>query len=297
MDARSIAFGLGPRLNAAGRLGKPDAGLHLLTATDLSEARKLAQDLDEVNHQRQEIQKWTQEEADYLFEREIDLERDRVIVLASENFHGGVIGIVAARLAQTHFRPTVLIALKDGMGKGSARSIPAFNLFRAFRECSSHLTQYGGHAYAAGLNIEDGEVPAFREAINKVGHRILSPERLIPELTIDGSLPLESLTFEQYRELQSLEPYGQGNPIPLFMTPAVTIRGLQFMGREGRHARFRATRGDLSIEVVGFHMRETFEALETGAVTYDLAGELQINNWNGREKLQFKLLDLRPSTE
>ncbi len=294
VDARSVGFVLGPRLNAAGRLGKADAGLHLLTATDPAEARKLAQELEAVNKERQEIQKWTQEEADYLMEREVDLERDKVIVLASENFHKGVIGIVAARLTQVNYRPTVLIALDDGVGKGSARSIPAFNLFRAFQECSEFLDQFGGHAYAAGLNIKADNVENFRAAMNRVGDRILNADSLIQTLKIDAALEGPELTLELYRDMAALEPYGQGNPLPVFLTRGATVRNLRRMGRDQAHARFNVGQGGASVEAVAFYMNQVFEGLDADAETFDLVYELQINDWSGREKLQMKILDVRP---
>ncbi|MBI4383990.1 MAG: single-stranded-DNA-specific exonuclease RecJ [Nitrospinae bacterium] len=294
VDARSVAFALGPRLNAAGRLGKADVGLHLLTASDLPEAKKMAQTLDDVNQERQEVQKWTQEEAEYLLQREIDLERDRVIVLASENFHMGVIGIVAARLAQTHYRPTVLIALRDAKGKGSARSIPKFNLFKAFRECSSCLVQYGGHAYAAGLNIEQSRVDAFRKAMNEVGRRILSPGDLVPEVSVDAVLSLADISMAMFKEIQQLSPFGAGNSLPVFMSRKVAIQDLRFIGKDGQHVRFRAVQGKSHHEAVGFHMREAFASLDSRGNLFDLVYEIQTNDWNGQEKLQLKLLDLRP---
>ncbi len=294
VDARSVAFTLGPRLNAAGRLGKADAGLHLLTATDPAEALKLAQGLEQVNKERQEVQKWTQEEADYLMEREVDLERDKVIVLASESFHKGVIGIVAARLAQTHYRPTVLIALENGAGKGSARSIPAFNLFKAFQECSEFLDQFGGHAYAAGLNIQEDNVEKFRAAINRVGDRFLNEDAMIQTVEIDAALELPDLTLEFYRDMAALEPYGQGNRLPVFLTRGATVRNLRRMGKDQKHARFNVGQGSASVEAVAFYMNQVFEGLDTDAETFDLVYELQINDWSGREKLQLKILDVRP---
>lgn len=296
IDTRSVAFNLGPRLNAAGRLGKADTCLHLLTATDLGEAKKMARALDDINQERQEVQKWTQDEAEYLLEREVDLENDKVIVLASENFHMGVIGIVASRFSQTYYRPTVLIALKDKKGKGSARSIPRFNLFKAFTECSEYLIQYGGHAYAAGLNIEESQVVHFRKAINQVGQRILGNEELIPEINIDATLPLESLSLKTLKNIQSLEPFGQGNPLPVFMTPGVSIHDIHYMGRDGQHVRFKAApngKRDLQLEVVAFNMQETFRRMETRGALFDLAYELHANEWNGQEKLQLRLIDLR----
>jgi single-stranded-DNA-specific exonuclease len=300
IDTRSVAFTLGPRLNAAGRLGKADVCLHLLTATDLSEAKKMARSLDDINQERQEVQKWTQEEAEYLLDREVDLENDKVIVLASENFHMGVIGIVASRFSQTYYRPTVLIALKDKKGKGSARSIPRFNLFKAFTECSKYLIQYGGHAYAAGLNIEESQVEAFRKAINQVGQRILGDEVLIPEINIDAVLPLEDITLKTLKDIQTLEPFGQGNPLPVFMTEDVSIHDLNYMGRDGQHVRFKAAlNGNRSqqLEAVAFNMHETFRRIDTRNTLFDLTYELHLNEWNGQAKLQLRLLDLREHKE
>lgn len=299
IDARSIAFTLGPRLNAAGRLGKADTCLHLLTATDMTEAKKIARSLDDINQERQEVQKWTQEEAEYLLQREVDLDRDRVIVLASENFHKGVIGIVASKFTQTYFRPAVLIALKDNVGKGSARSIPRFNLFKAFQECSKHLVQYGGHAYAAGLNIEAGQVDAFRKAINAVGHRILTKEDMIPEINIDTELPLENISLETMRDIRTLEPFGQENPLPIFLSTAITIHDLRYMGKEEQHARFKVAQDGTKnkVEVVAFNMSEVFQSQELNGTLFDMVYELQVNEWNGQEKLQLRLLDLRKHGE
>ena len=190
VDSSSVGFGMGPRLNAAGRLGQPDRGLHLLVSTDLNEAMEMAKSLEVLNEERKETQKWCFEEAEYLLERQVDLENENVIVLASENFHQGVIGIVAAKLAEKFYRPAILIALVEGKGKGSARSIPSFNLVKAMTQCSEHLIQYGGHAYAAGLNIEQDRVDAFRKAINQVGDEYLDEDCLVAELKVDATLTM-----------------------------------------------------------------------------------------------------------
>ncbi|MFQ5673747.1 MAG: single-stranded-DNA-specific exonuclease RecJ [Nitrospinales bacterium] len=295
LDARAVGFVLGPRLNAAGRLGKADTGLHLLTATDLDEAMELAKTLNDVNRERQDIQKWIQEEAEYRVAREIDLQRDRVIVLASENFHRGVVGIVAARVMEKYFRPTILIALENGVGHGSGRSIPKFNLHKALAECADCLTQFGGHAFAAGFSIEENNIDSFRKALNDVGHRFLAPEDLIAELAVDAALDLADISLERCREIQSLKPFGAGNPTPVFLTEGVSVRGVRFVGREEKHARFRAVRGGRSIDGIGFNLAEVFRRAAVEEQTMDLVYEIQINAWNGREKPQLNLLDLRPA--
>ena len=291
VTSRTVGFGLGPRLNAAGRLGRADAGFHLLTSTDLKEALELARALDATNIERKEIQKETVEEAEYLMGREVDLGRDRVIVLASENFHPGVIGIAAARLVEKYFRPTVLIALNEGVGKGSARSIPAFNIHKAFTECAAHLTQFGGHAYAAGLSMDAERVEDFRRAMNAVGQRILSDEDLIPELSVDAILDLEHIDRRLYKEIQLLEPFGAVNPTPVFLARGVKVQKLRLIGKEEQHVRFRAVQGKAGLDAVAFNMAEPFSTIDAEPI--DIVYELQINDWNGQDKLELKILDAK----
>jgi len=293
IDPRSVGFGLGPRLNAAGRLGKADAGFHLLTCEDLIKAKELANSINDINLERKKIQGWTQEEADYLIEREIDLEsRDSVIVLASKNFHAGVIGIVASRIVEKYFRPVILIAMNDGKGKGSARSIPCFNVFKAMTECSEFLGQFGGHAYAAGLNIEEKNLDAFKKAMNDVGHRYLTPEKLIPELNVDFLLNLKDIDQKLFESLQRLAPFGTGNSAPVFMSTGVSAQNSRIIGQEKNHVKFKAVQGNKMIDVIGFNLANAFQRIK-GMELIDLVYEIDINEWNGKETLQLKALDLR----
>jgi single-stranded-DNA-specific exonuclease len=296
-NARAVGFALGPRLNAAGRLGKADAGFHLLTATDLKEAMALAEEIDKINTERKEIQAWVEEEAEYQIAREVDLEAERVIVLASENFHAGVIGIVASRLVEKYFRPVVLIAMSEGKGKGSGRSIPRFNLHKAFTECAGRLTQFGGHAYAAGLSIEEENVAAFRDAMNQVARRILSDDDMVPELTIDAELLLADIGRPLDAAIRKLEPFGAGNPQPVFLATNVDMKNLRLMGKNKEHARFTACQSGARIDAVGFGLAEALAALEGEAPRIDLAFEIQTNTWNGQNKLELRILDARAARE
>jgi single-stranded-DNA-specific exonuclease len=271
IDPRSVGFGLGPRLNAAGRLGKADAGFHLLTCEDLDRAQDLADSINDINTERKKIQGWTQDEADYLIDREIDLEtRDSVIVLASENFHAGVIGIAASRIAETYFRPVILIAMKDGVGKGSARSIPCFNVFKAMTECSEFLGQFGGHAYAAGLNIEEKNLEAFKKAMNEV----------------------KDIDRKFYESLQELAPFGTGNTAPVFMCKGVSAQNSRIIGQEKNHVKFKAAQDGKTIDVIGFNLAGAFQRISADDLI-DIVCEIDINEWNGKETLQLKALDLR----
>ncbi len=295
INAQTIGFGLGPRLNAAGRMGKADAGLHLLTSTSLEEAMAMATGIDEINTERKEIQKLTQEEAEYMIDREVDLEKERVIVLASDNFHAGVIGIVASRIVEKYFRPTVLIALADGVGKGSGRSIPKFNLFKAFTQCSKYFIQFGGHAYAAGLSIEENKVAEFRQAINEVGHCFLKEEDLVPELKIDACLGIEKINRSLFKTIHQMEPFGAENPVPVFMARGVRIQNLKTMGKEENHVRFRAAKGNARIDAIGFGMADAVAMIDPAVDTVDIAFEIHINTWNGQNKVELRLLDIRHS--
>jgi len=297
VNARSVGFALGPRLNAAGRLGKADNGFQLLTSIDLKKAKELAQELNVINQERKDIQELVQDEAEYLINREVNLEEDWVIVLASENFHSGVIGIVASRVVEKYFRPVVLIALENSIGKGSGRSIPHFNLHRALTECASHLVQFGGHAYAAGLTINENNLDSFRKAINEVGRRILSDENLVPELFLDESLKISEIDETLYEQVTLLEPFGAENPPPIFLIQDVSIQGLKMIGRDESHVRFQAIQGDAGIDAVGFNLAKEFTSIDKKLDKVDLACEFQINDWDGRNKLELKVLDLRYSVE
>ncbi len=295
IDAFSIGFGLGPRLNAAGRMGKADTGFHLLVSDDLNAAMEQAKGLDDINTQRKETQGWVLKEAEYLIEREVDLDRDRVLVLASENFHPGVIGIVASKLVDQYHRPVVMIAIDEkGVGKGSARSIKTFNLHRAFGECQEHVIQFGGHAYAAGLTIEQENVDDFRKAINAVGHRILSEHHLIPEIAYDLELELSQIDWKFYKEVSKLEPFGQLNPAPVFISRKVTLKDFRKIGKEKNHVRFKVTQGKSKIEVIGFLMAHAFAGLKDGDAL-DIVYQLHRNNFSGSAKLELKLMDFRVS--
>ena len=294
VDSSSVGFGMGPRLNAAGRLGQPDRGLHLLVSSDLNEAMEMARSLEVLNEERKETQKWCFEEAEYLLERQVDLENENVIVLASENFHQGVIGIVAAKLAEKFYRPAILIALEAGKGKGSARSIPSFNLVKAMTQCSEHLIQYGGHAYAAGLNIEQGRVDDFRKAMNRVGDEYLSEDSLVAELKVDTTLTMQDISQETFKEIESLEPFGQMNKVPIFISREVRTRDVKFVGREHQHVRFRAFQGNQFRNVIGFNLAHAFQSIDANEPV-DIVYEMRRNTWGGRDSIEIKLLDLRNS--
>ena len=221
IDASAIGFRLGPRLNAAGRLYRADAGLELLLTEDRERARAVAEELDAVNSERRDV------ETRIRFEAEAQVAEQgaaAAYVLASESWHPGVIGIVAARIAERHHRPAVLIALEGEEGTGSGRSIPGFDLLGGLHASSAKLSRYGGHRAAAGLTIARADVPAFREAFAAHAASVLTPEDLRPEVRVDAVAPGDTLTLGLAEELERLAPFGQANPPVSLLVPERAAR-------------------------------------------------------------------------
>ena len=275
VDAGAIGFRLGPRLNAAGRLYRADAGLELLLTEDPERARAVALELDANNTERRDV------ETRIRFEAEAQVAEQgaaAAYVLASEGWHAGVIGIVAARIAERHHRPCVLIALDDHEGTGSGRSIPGFDLLGGLHASSDHLQRYGGHRAAAGLTISKADVPAFREAFAAHAASILTPEDLRREVRVDAVAPGDALTLSLAEELEQLAPFGMGNPAVSLLVPAALLDDPRPMG-EGRHVAFTLSAGGARSRCVmfGAGTRLPAESDEpVGAVV-----RLERNHWNG----------------
>ncbi len=275
IDASAIGFRLGPRLNAAGRLYRADAGLELLLTEDRERARAVAQELDAVNSERRDV------ETRIRFEAEAQVAEQgaaAAYVLASESWHPGVIGIVAARIAERHHRPAVLIALEGEEGTGSGRSIPGFDLLGGLHASSAKLSRYGGHRAAAGLTIARADVPAFREAFAAHAASVLTPEDLRREVRVDAVAPGDTLTLGLAEELERLAPFGQANPPVSLLVPSALLDDPRPMG-EGRHVSFTLAAGGARSRCVLFGAGSRLPAEPgepVGAVV-----RLEANRWNG----------------
>jgi len=275
IDAGAIGFRLGPRLNAAGRLYRADAGLELLLTEDKERARAVALELDANNTERRDV------ETRIRFEAEAQVAEQgsaAAYVLASDGWHAGVIGIVAARIAERHHRPCVLIALDGAEGTGSGRSIPRFDLLGGLHASSEVLQRYGGHRAAAGLTIQRADVPAFREAFAAHAASVLRPEDLRPEVRVDAVAPGNTLTLSLAEELEQLAPFGQGNPAVSLLVPAALLDDPRPMG-EGRHVAFTLAAGGARSRCVLFGAGSKLPAPPgepVGAVV-----RLERNHWNG----------------
>jgi len=284
-----VGFRLAPRLNAAGRMESAVPGVELLLSNNLGESLQIASELDTANAERQGVERRILEEAICLVESSGEYPALRSIVLASPDWHQGVIGIVASRLVERYHRPTILIALtEDGQGKGSGRSIPGLHLLDVITSCSKHLLRFGGHRHAVGVGLRAEDVPAFAEAFEEQAAALLTDSELVPKLTIDAEVQPAQVTRELALELKRLEPFGMGNPEPLLMLRGMKVVQRRVVG-EG-HLRLRVTGGNCSFAAIAFNMAER----ETPGVI-DMAFFPEMNEWNGSSSLQLRVKDLRPA--
>jgi len=290
-----VAFGLAPRINAAGRLDDAASGVRLLLTRDPSEARELATRLDQQNRERQDIEETILVEALARAESEHDLRRDRAIVLASPGWHPGVIGIVAARLVERFGRPTALIGIQGAEARGSARSAAGWHLADALGRCGDLLLQYGGHRAAAGFSIRPDHIHAFRARFLALAAQDLTEDDLTPILTVDAEVSLDSLDLDVANALARLGPHGVGNPEPVLVAREVQV--MQTARRVGRnHLKMRvrqSVRSDHVIDAIGFNLGSLVEPLSQPSVPpIDLAFLPERNVWNGREMLQLRVKDV-----
>ena len=284
-----VGFRLAPRLNAAGRLEDAALGVKLLLGEDSQEVDPLAELLDGFNRDRQKIEQQTLVEAIALVEEQNRPDRYS-IVLACENWHSGVIGIVASRLVERYHRPTVLISLENGQGKGSARSISGFNLYQALKASAAPLSGFGGHAMAAGLSIVEGNLEAFISTFEQETANRLTAEDLVPVSYHDGEVPLSSFTLPLLRELETLNPYGAGNPQPAFVSRNCRTYSSRILA--DKHLKFDVEQDGFRVGCIAFGQAEHFDQLN-GEI--DLLYRPGINQWRGQESVQLQVVDFRTS--
>ncbi len=289
VDASAIGFRLAPRINAAGRLHRADAGLELLLTEDPARAKAIAAELDAVNAERRDV------ETRILFAAEAQVAEQGPVpayVLTGEDWHPGVIGIVASRIAERHHRPAVLIALDGAEGTGSGRSIPGFDLLGGLTAGARHLGRYGGHRAAAGLTIAREDIDAFREAFTAHAAATLTPEDLVPELRIDAVVPGDVLTLALAEELERLAPFGQGNPPVSLLVPAAHVTDPRALS-EGRHVAFTLHAGGARSRCVQFGAGSRLPAEPDEPI--DAAVRLEINRWNGSVEPRLVIKHARPA--
>jgi single-stranded-DNA-specific exonuclease len=299
LGAYDVGFQLAPRLNAAGRLESAEEALRLLLARNLAEAMPLAESLDARNRERQKIEHGIVEEVTGALRAKFNPQTDFVIVEGQLLWHVGVVGIVASRVLQEFYRPTVIIGGEGGEWRGSGRSVAGFDLAAALRECNGLLVRHGGHAMAAGLSVQPDKIGALRERLNELARRALKPEDLQPSLRLDAEVGLDEMTLEMLGELSRLKPMGQGNPCVQFCARHLAhARPLQRIGGEKQHVKMwvtdtpsppggYGTASGTVLEAVWWNGGA--ESLPVG--TFDLAFTPQVNQFNGSRSVQLKVLD------
>lgn len=285
-----VSYILAPRINASGRIDTAETALSLLLSEDRKEADMLAQSLENLNRQRQKIEGRIMEEAQQIINSEIDFKEDKVIVVAKEGWHHGVLGVVASKLADKFYRPTIVISLEEGLCKGSGRSIRNFHLFHALSDCSARLVSYGGHAHAVGLLVQKDNIKNFRNDINMLADNRLKVEDLLPVIDIDMELQLSEVTERLAHDIKALEPFGAGNPEPLFLTRNLRLKGQpQVLARET--LKFFCSDGMKTIAVIGFGMADLKDSL-INCDSFDLVYFPKIDNWAQEDLLILQAEDI-----
>ncbi|MDD5439725.1 MAG: single-stranded-DNA-specific exonuclease RecJ [Candidatus Omnitrophica bacterium] len=298
LSTSHIGFALGPRINAMGRIGSPEIALDLLLTDNKLEADRIAGILNRENTGRQKIEADILEAALAKVEREVNFKDHRVIVLSDEGWHAGVIGIVASRIQERYYRPTIMITVQNGVGKGSGRSIDKFNLFNALQASRDSLIDFGGHEAACGLSIDMKNIDVFREKINDYARQVMRDTDFVPSLDVDIEMPLAAINQQLIDELDILEPFGPGNPRPVFSTPNITLQDEpRYVGKNGVKVWIR-NRGSLRTQPVceAISFKRNAMTIPNRGDTVDLAYTLGLNTWQGITSIQLELKDLRICT-
>ena len=288
ITAGHIGFVLAPRLNAAGRLSTACRGVELFLEEDWDKAQVMAKELDEANKERQAIEQEILKAAEKQVE-EIDIKKAHVLVLHGENWHPGVIGIVASRIVERYYRPTIIISESSGLGKGSCRSIRGFHMFEALTACKKLLQGFGGHAQAAGLTIRSEDIAAFREELEIYAQAVLQEEDYIPILDIELELPPDKISDRLMSEIKLLEPYGMGNPKPLFSCHGARGNYARQIGKEGQHLKFTIDGLTSSIDVLAWGQGDKASLINRERI--DIAYFPEYHVWKEKRSLQLMMED------
>ena len=286
----AVGFGLAPRLNACGRIGDVRLGLQLLVTEDEQEAAEIAMKLDQENRQRQEIERAIYEEALEKVQMQ-GLNQQEGLIVVGEDWHPGVIGIVASRLVEKFYTPVIVLTLNNGLYKGSGRSIEGFHLQQALAQCSDLLANYGGHSQAAGLGLKPEDLPEFRKRFAKIVSESTNSDSFIPSLIIDSEIDMQDINADMYREISKIQPTGTMNPTPVFVCRSQKTLETRTVGANGDHLRIKLRSGQGDIFGIGFKKAELEPLTHEGSV--DVAFSLDKNTYNGRTSLQMLIKDIK----
>lgn len=291
IDSISISFGVAPRINACGRMGKADLALELLLTNDVVIANKIAHELNDINKLRQDVEKRIVQEAVEIIEKEKLYEKS-VIVIGRENWHHGVIGIVASKITEIYYKPTILICLENGIGKGSGRSVEGFDLHGALVECSEYLTKFGGHEMAIGLSIEEKNLKAFSDKLEHIADNQHISD-LQPVIKVDAEIDSSMISKSVIHELDALKPFGEANPAPLFVYKNIKVDGVRLLSND-RHLKLSLKDGNNLYDAIAFNMGDKKYSIKIGD-RIDVLHFLEINDFNNTQKIQLNVKDLKKS--
>lgn len=287
LDSTSISFGITPRINAAGRLGNQNDALNLFITEDAKEAERLSEILNSYNIERQKI-------GNKIYEEAISQLKDKeknCIILGKEDWHHGVIGIVSSKITEKFNKPSILLCFENNIAKGSGRSVPGFDLYKAISSTKEYLLGFGGHTMACGLSLTVENFEKFKKEITKYIDENLDISKLEKEIYIDEILTIDDLDIEKIKELKSLEPFGEENPEPIIMYKDVEINGIRTLS-ENKHLKLSLKKNDKIIDAIGFNLGELAEKYKIGD-TIDIVGNIEINSFNGKDLIQIRLIDIR----
>jgi len=291
VDSTTISFGLAPRINACGRMGHAGEALKLFLTEDIKEAQEIAKKLNDYNKERQETEKRIFDEA--LQEIEKEKEEKNVIVLGKEGWHHGVIGIVSSKVTEMYFKPSILICFEqDGLGKGSGRSVPGFDLYEALSKCNDNIDRFGGHSMAIGITVAKENFEEFKKDFEEYAQNSNISD-IIPIINIDEEVDSKDISVRAVAELSMLEPFGEANKMPLFLYKNLKINSIRALS-EGKHIKLTLKDDNLIIDAIGFNLGHLTEEYRIGD-KIDVVGTLEINRFNGMESVQINLKDIRKS--
>lgn len=289
IDSTAISFGIAPRINACGRMGEAEIALKLLLTASHDEAKEIANKLNLLNKERQEVEKSIINEAIEMIEKDKLYNKD-IIIVGNKNWHHGVIGIVASKITELYYKPSVLISFEDGVGKGSGRSIEGFDLHEALTKCGEYLDKFGGHEMAIGLTLKEENYNLFKEKLEKITSETIDKEA-VPSIKVDAIIEPKSINMDIFASMKLLEPYGESNSSPLFVSKNLKVESVRLLSND-KHIKLTLKDGNVLLSAIGFNLGD--KAVRLGDKV-DLVYALEINKYNNIESIQLNVKDIKKS--
>ena len=291
IDSSAISFGVAPRLNACGRMGHAEKALQLFLSKNYNEVQNLTNELNDYNKKRQETEKAIYESAIKQIESK-NLDKNKTIIVGGENWHHGVIGIVSSKITEMYFKPSILLCFDGELGKGSGRSIPGFDLHEALSKCTNTIEKFGGHAMAIGITVRKDKVKEFEKQFEQIANKS-NIDKIIPIIKVDSKINLSEISKEMVESLKLLEPFGEGNKMPIFSFKNLRIDSIRALS-EGKHLKLTLKDKNVIVNAIGFNIGNLVSEYKIGD-KIDVAGVLEINTFGGVESIQINIKDIMKS--